>query len=218
MIGGDQSENVPRFWTKTVSHVRNHAEHPLKVEYYNGDVDNTDGIQLDNRSVAQLRDAGFSSTSCHVSTIENMTIGTETWIAPRSRGLYLEGEYREKLEHRVSHSSYSESLPSKMRASILLSALTVPTALAFPWLKPEGLHALLSHPEAQAEIRRRLESRDALQEEPRQLGTGLVPGVVDLLGGTVKATLDSVLGLIPTSDSVKGLKKFPEGMWLILRH
>jgi hypothetical protein len=105
-----------------------------------------------------------------------------------------------------------------MRASILLSALTVPTALAFPWLKPEGLHALLSHPEAQAEIRRRLESRDALQEEPRQLGTGLVPGVVDLLGGTVKATLDSVLGLIPTSDSVKGLKKFPEGMWLILRH
>jgi hypothetical protein len=96
-----------------------------------------------------------------------------------------------------------------MRSSFFLTALAAPAALAFPWLKPEGLEALLNHPEAQAEIQRRLEGRSA--EEPRQLGTGLIPGVVDLLGGTVKATLDPILGLIPTKDSVKGLKKFPEG-------
>lgn len=100
-----------------------------------------------------------------------------------------------------------------MRASLLLPTLVLPTALAFPWLKPEGLEVLLNHPEAQREIERRLQQRDAAQEEPRQLGTGLIPGVVDLLGGTVKATLDSVLGLIPTKDSVNGLKKFPEGKW-----
>ena len=101
-----------------------------------------------------------------------------------------------------------------MRSSILLTTFTIPTALAFPWLKPEGLEALFNHPEAQNEIRRRLEGRDAAQEQPRQLGTGLVSGVIDLLGGTVKATLDPILGLIPTSDSVKGLKKFPEGTFL----
>jgi hypothetical protein len=101
-----------------------------------------------------------------------------------------------------------------MRTSILFSAFTIPATLAFPWLKPEGLEALLSHPEAQAEIRRRLDGRNAAQEEPRQLGTGLIPGVIDLLGGTVKATLDPILGLIPTSNSVKGLKRFPEGMLL----
>jgi hypothetical protein len=33
-----------------------------------------------------------------------------------------------------------------------------------------------------------------------------------LLGGTVKATLDPILGLIPTKDSVNGLKRFPEGL------
>lgn len=104
-----------------------------------------------------------------------------------------------------------------MRTSTILSVFTIPTAFAFPWLRPEGLNALLSHPEAHTEIRRRLESRDAVQEEPRQLGTGLLPGVIDLLGGTVKATLDPILGLIPTSDSVKGLQKFPEGMSHTLR-
>jgi hypothetical protein len=102
-----------------------------------------------------------------------------------------------------------------MRSSLFLTALAAPTALAFPWLNPEGLDALLNHPEAQAEIRRRLDSRDFAQEEPRQLGTGLVPGVIDLLGGTVKATLDPIFGLIPTKDSVNGLKRFPEGMlWM----
>jgi hypothetical protein len=101
-----------------------------------------------------------------------------------------------------------------MRASILFTTLVVPATFAFPWLKPEGLEALFNHPEAQAEIRRRLESRNASQK-PRQLGTGLLPGVVDLLGGTVKATLDPILGLIPTKDSVNGLKRFPEGMLMV---
>jgi len=98
-----------------------------------------------------------------------------------------------------------------MRSSILLTTFAIPAAFAFPWLKPEGLEALLNHPEAQAEIRRRLQERDVTQEVPRQLGTGLVSGVIDLLGGTVKATLDPILGLIPIHDSVNGLKKFPEG-------
>jgi hypothetical protein len=39
--------------------------------------------------------------------------------------------------------------------------------------------------------------------------------VIDLLGGTVKATLDPILGLIPTKDSVNGLKRFPEGMLMV---
>jgi hypothetical protein len=104
-----------------------------------------------------------------------------------------------------------------MRSSLFLTALAAPTALAFPWLKPEGLEALFNHPEAQAEIRRVLENRDAAHEERRQLGTGLVPGVLDLLGGTVKATLDPILGLIPTKDSVNGLKRFPECTFPILR-
>lgn len=99
-----------------------------------------------------------------------------------------------------------------MRASLYVTALVAPTAFAFPWLKPEGLDALLAHPEAQAEIRRRLQEREAVSVEPRQLGTGLLPGVVDLLGGTLEAVLDSVLGLIPTDKSVNGLKKFPEGL------
>jgi hypothetical protein len=97
-----------------------------------------------------------------------------------------------------------------MRASLLLGAAVAPVALSFPWLRPEGLEALMNHPEAQAEIRRRLEQRDAVQAEPRQLGTGLIPGLVDLIGGTLKAVLDPVLGLIPTNDAVKGSKKFPE--------
>lgn len=100
-----------------------------------------------------------------------------------------------------------------MRSSLFLTAFAIPVALAFPWLKPEGLEALLNHPEAQAEIRRRLASDDTVQGERRQLGTGLVPGVIDLLGGTVKATLDPILGLIPTKGSVNGLKKFPEGIF-----
>jgi hypothetical protein len=104
-----------------------------------------------------------------------------------------------------------------MRSSIILAALTAQSVLAFPWLRPEGMETLLSHPEAQKEMKRRFE---ALQEgksgrlDSRQLNTGLVNGVVTLLGGTLKAVLDPIFGLIPTDDAVKGLKKFPEGVSL----
>ncbi|KAF5847163.1 hypothetical protein GGP41_003481 [Bipolaris sorokiniana] len=84
-----------------------------------------------------------------------------------------------------------------MRSTVLL-LLATPSALAFPWLKPEGLEALLNHPEARAEVKRQLQSRNAASVEPRQL--------VD----TLKPVLDPLLGLIPTSDSVKGLRRFPE--------
>lgn len=105
-----------------------------------------------------------------------------------------------------------------MRTSLLLAALAAPSALAFPWMTPEGMEALMNHPGARAEIQRRLEQHEAEKTgkiTPRdpQLGTGLIPGLVDLLGGTLKAVLDPVLGLIPTNDKVKGLKKFPEGMF-----
>jgi hypothetical protein len=72
----------------------------------------------------------------------------------------------------------------------------------------------MNHPGARAEIERRLHQREAVQGEPRQLGTGLVPGLIDLIGGTLKAVLDPVLGLIPTNDAVKGSKRFPERMYL----
>lgn len=90
-----------------------------------------------------------------------------------------------------------------MRSTVLL-LLATPSALAFPWLKPEGLEALLKHPEARAEIERKLQSRNAASAEPRQL--------VD----TLKPILDPLLGLIPTSDSVKDLKRFPEGMYTVV--
>ncbi|RMZ66241.1 aromatic peroxygenase [Pyrenophora seminiperda CCB06] len=98
-----------------------------------------------------------------------------------------------------------------MRSTVLLAALAAPAALAFPWLRPEGIEALLNHPEARVEIARRLNNRNTAQREPRQLLPGLVPGLVDLFGGTLKATLDPILGLLPTKDSVNGLKRFPEG-------
>ncbi|KAA8620057.1 Peroxidase-2 domain containing protein [Pyrenophora tritici-repentis] len=97
-----------------------------------------------------------------------------------------------------------------MRSSFVLVAFAAPTALAFPWLRPEGVEALLNHPEAKAEINRRLQVRNAAQEQPRQLMTGLIPGLLDLLGGTLQATLDPIFGLIPTEDSVNGLRRFPE--------
>ncbi|KAF5694350.1 Aromatic peroxygenase [Fusarium denticulatum] len=101
-----------------------------------------------------------------------------------------------------------------MRFSVLIAALCAPSALSFPWLAPEGLDALLNHPEARAEIDRRLKEHQVSQEEkshePRQLKTGVVGGVVSLLGGTVEAVVDNVLGLIPTNKAVKGLQKFPE--------
>lgn len=99
-----------------------------------------------------------------------------------------------------------------MRLSIVAAALAAPSALAFPWMSPEGMEALMSHPEARAEIQRRLEQ--GLELEKRQEGLpGIIPGLVTLLEGTLKAVLDPVLGLIPTDDSVLGHKKFPEGMF-----
>ncbi|KAF2676846.1 hypothetical protein K458DRAFT_379372 [Lentithecium fluviatile CBS 122367] len=100
-----------------------------------------------------------------------------------------------------------------MRSSLIYASLAAYTALAFPWLRPEGLDALLNHPEARHEIKRRLEEHERTQSDQiasRQLSTGLVNGVVTLLGGTLKAVVDPILGLIPTNDAVKGLKKFPE--------
>ncbi|KAF5646412.1 apo9 cpo9 [Fusarium tjaetaba] len=101
-----------------------------------------------------------------------------------------------------------------MRFSAVAAALCVPSVLSFPWLAPEGLDALLNHPEARAEIDRRLKEHQVSQEEkdhePHQLKTGVVGGVVSLLGGTVEAVVDNVLGLIPTNKAVKGLQKFPE--------
>ncbi|WJG36995.1 uncharacterized protein FOBCDRAFT_244378 [Fusarium oxysporum Fo47] len=101
-----------------------------------------------------------------------------------------------------------------MRFSVVVAALCAPSALSFPWLAPEGLDALLNHPEARAEIDRRLKEHQVDQaeksHEPRQLKTGVVGGVVSLLGGTVEAVVDNVLGLIPTNKAVTGLQKFPE--------
>jgi hypothetical protein len=105
-----------------------------------------------------------------------------------------------------------------MRSTIFVAALTAPSVLAFPWLKPEGLEALLSHPEAQHEIKRRFEGLEDAKSglDSRQLNTGLLNGATTLLGGTLKAVLDPVLGLIPTNDAVKGLKKFPEGAFVYI--
>ena len=78
------------------------------------------------------------------------------------------------------------------------------------------MEALLNHPEARAEIKRRLAEHATIETskaEVRQLNTGLVGGLVTLLDGTLSAVLDNVLGLIPTNDAVKGLQKFPEGMF-----
>ena len=105
-----------------------------------------------------------------------------------------------------------------MLYSFALAALFAPSTLAFPWLKPDGMDALLNHPVARQEIERRLQEHAAgrpapepVVHTPRQLGTGLVNGVTTLLGGTVEALVDSVLGLIPTDDAVEGHKRFPEG-------
>lgn len=105
-----------------------------------------------------------------------------------------------------------------MQLSLFCAAVCVPSALAFPWMTPEGMGNLLNHPEARQEINRRMNEldrrvpRQAEHHEARQLGTGLIGGVGTLLGGTLGAILDNVLGLIPTSESVNGLKRFPEGM------
>lgn len=105
-----------------------------------------------------------------------------------------------------------------MRSSLFYAALGAPSALAFPWMTPEGMGNLLNHPEARQEINRRLGKLDRRvpdqpqHHESRQLGTGLLSGVGTLIGGTLEAVLDNVLGLIPTAESVNGLKRFPEGM------
>ena len=79
----------------------------------------------------------------------------------------------------------------------------------------------MNHPDAQPAIKRKLVEYEAATSgrvEARQLGTGLVPGVVSLLGGTLQAVYDNVIGLIPTNDAVKGLKKFPERMSFDIHH
>jgi hypothetical protein len=83
-------------------------------------------------------------------------------------------------------------------------------------MTPEGLDALMKHPAAQQEVKRKLAEYEAGKTEKleaRQVNTGLVPGVVSLLNGTLTAVYDNVLGLIPTADSVKGLQKFPEAAY-----
>ncbi|KAK9419456.1 hypothetical protein SUNI508_07431 [Seiridium unicorne] len=97
-----------------------------------------------------------------------------------------------------------------MRASLLAAAFCAPSVLAFPWMTPEGMEALLKHPEARQEIDRRLKQSQTGETEKRQLGTGVLSGVTTLLGGTLEAVVDNVLGLIPTSEAVEGLQKFPE--------
>jgi hypothetical protein len=119
------------------------------------------------------------------------------------------------FEHaRFSSFIFASSAGSfNMRFTLMLAALAAPSALAFPWLRPEGLEALMSHPEAQKEIKRKLQEYEDVQAgkvAPRQLSTGLIPGLVTLLGGSLQAVYDNVIGLIPTNDAVNGLKKFPE--------
>ncbi|KAF2790740.1 hypothetical protein K505DRAFT_409633 [Melanomma pulvis-pyrius CBS 109.77] len=100
-----------------------------------------------------------------------------------------------------------------MRLSLVLAAVAAPSTLAFPWLRPEGIEALMNHPEARKEIERRLKAYEGAESNKlasRQVNTGLLNGVTTLLGGTLQAVLDNVLGLIPTDGAVKGLKKFPE--------
>jgi hypothetical protein len=83
-------------------------------------------------------------------------------------------------------------------------------------MSPEGMEGLLNHPEARQEIEKRLREyqsgKKVERNDPRQLGTGLIGGVVSLLGGTLEAVLDNVLGLIPTNEAVEGLQRFPEGL------
>lgn len=79
----------------------------------------------------------------------------------------------------------------------------------------------MNHPDAQPAIKRKLAEYEAATSgkvEARQLGTGLVPGLVSLLGGTLQAVYDNVVGLIPTNDAVKGLKKFPERTYFYRHH
>lgn len=107
-----------------------------------------------------------------------------------------------------------------MRFSLLYCALCASSVLAFPWMTSEGMNNLLNHPEARREINRRLKEPDnqvpeqSQDHEARKLGTGLLDGIGDLLGGPLGAILDNLLGWIPTAESVNGLKKFPEGTWL----
>jgi hypothetical protein len=103
-----------------------------------------------------------------------------------------------------------------MRCSLIVAALAASPVYAFPWMAPGGLEALMNHPDAKPVIKRKLAEYEAKSAtlEGRQLGTGLVPGLVTLLGGTLTAVYDNIVGLIPTNDAVAGLKKFPERMYL----
>jgi hypothetical protein len=106
-------------------------------------------------------------------------------------------------------------------SSLVCYALCAPPILAFPWMTPEGFNNLLNHPEARQEINRRLKQVDKHQtsghpqdHEARQLVAGLLDSVLDLLGGTVGALLDNLFGWVPTAQSVSGLKRFPEGIYV----
>ncbi|KAI0145131.1 hypothetical protein GGR57DRAFT_322299 [Xylariaceae sp. FL1272] len=99
-----------------------------------------------------------------------------------------------------------------MRSSLLIAALCASPSLAFPWMTERGMEGLLNHPEARQEIERRLKEHRSPKttKQKEQLDTGLLSGVVSLLGGSVEAVVDNVLGLIPTNDAVEGLNYFPE--------
>ncbi|KAF2837283.1 hypothetical protein M501DRAFT_938097 [Patellaria atrata CBS 101060] len=99
-----------------------------------------------------------------------------------------------------------------MRLALFTALFAAQSALAFPWLRKEGFDALFNHPEARKVLKGTLEEYHAGQsgKVKRQVNTGVGNGVITLLGGSVQAVLDNVLGLIPTNDAVRGLKKFPE--------
>jgi hypothetical protein len=97
-----------------------------------------------------------------------------------------------------------------MRVSMVVVALSATPAFGYPWLAPNGIDALLNHPEARQEIERRLDEYRSGKPQERDLFGGILGGLGSLLGGTLEAVFDNVLGIIPTAEAVNGLKKFPE--------
>ncbi|KAF7541113.1 heme-thiolate peroxidase [Neopestalotiopsis clavispora] len=93
---------------------------------------------------------------------------------------------------------------------MVVVALSATPAFGYPWLAPNGIDALLNHPEARQEIERRLDEYRSGKPQERDLFGGILGGLGSLLGGTLEAVFDNVLGIIPTAEAVNGLKKFPE--------